>query len=332
MQPNGSRIRTWLGRVVLVVAGVIVLVGAFGGGAIALAVTGGPDGCQAGGGPIVVNHANAEAFDRKWDAFNAALAGGSDASVTFDESEVTSRVNAWNDEKDIFEEIRICIHDGYGEATGTLHGVSVVDAAFRLKGTVQLTGDHPAVHVDDIELGNVPGLLFAPLKGQAENPIDEVLDGVDLHHNTYTMTYAEGEVRIDGHARDKVENASATIVRDGATVTISPVSGSVGTAVNVQISGMPAGDMAPFGLVTFKDSTGAFGEDELTTDYVIDPRTLATGGSKAVTYRIPANVLVLESPGAQNPTKKAPTSTGQGFVVFTNATVTVEVPFTVVQR
>ena len=140
---------------------------------------------------------------------------------------------------------------------------------------------------------------------------------------------ASGNPDTPGHS---AQSASATIVRDGVTVTISPVSGPLGTAVNVQLSGMPAGTMAPFGLVTFKDSTGAFGEDELTTDYVIDPRTLAAGGSKTVTYRIPANVLVLESPGAQNPTKKAPTSTGRGYIVFTNATATVEVPFTVVQR
>ena len=129
-----------------------------------------------------------------------------------------------------------------------------------------------------------------------------------------------------------IQNASTTIVRDGVTVTVSRVSGPVGSAVNVQFSGMPAGMMAPFGLVTFKDSSGAFGEDELTTDYVVDPRTLGPGGSKALTYRIPANVLVLESPGAQNPTKKTPTSAGQGYIVFTNGTVAVEVPFTVVEQ
>jgi hypothetical protein len=195
--PKGSPVWKWLGRIGLVVVGVVVLAGAFGGGALGLAVTGGPDECQAGGDPIVVNDANAEAFGRKWDAFQAALGGGSTASVTFNESELTSRVNAWNDEKNIFEEIRVCIHDGYGEATGTLDGAGVVDAAFKMTGTVELTGEHPAAHIDDIDLGNVPGPLLAAMEDLAENPIEEALDKVDLNH-TYTMTYIEGKVRIDG--------------------------------------------------------------------------------------------------------------------------------------
>jgi RND superfamily putative drug exporter len=195
--PKGSFVWKWLGRMGLVVVGVIVLASAFGGGALGLAVTGGPYECQSGGDPIIVNHANAEAFDRKWAAFQAALGGGSTASVTFNESEVTSRVNAWNDEKDIFEEIRVCIHDGYGEATGTLDGAGVVDAAFKMTGTIELNGEHPAAHIDDIDLGNVPGPLLAALEDLAENPIEEALDDVDLNH-TYTMTYTEGEVRIDG--------------------------------------------------------------------------------------------------------------------------------------
>ncbi len=187
----------WLARIGLVVVGVIVLAGAFGGTILGLAINGGPDECQAGGDAIVVNEANAEAFDRKWDAFEAALDGGSPASVTFSESEVTSRVNAWNDEKDIFEEIRVCIHDGYGEATGTLDGAGVVDAAFKISGTVELARGHPTAHIDDIALGNVPRPLFAALEDLAEDPIEEALDEVDLNHS-YTTTYSEGEVRIDG--------------------------------------------------------------------------------------------------------------------------------------
>ncbi len=196
-RPKGSPVWKWIGRIGLVFVGVIVLAGALGGTMLGLAVTGGPDECEAGGGPIVVSDANAQAFDRKWDAFEATLAGGSPASVTFNESEVTSRVNAWNDEKDIFEAIRVCVHDGYGEATGTLDGAGFVDAAFKMTGTVELAGDHPRAHINDIDLGNVPGPLLAALEDLAEDPIEEALDGIDLDHD-YTMTYSEGKVRIDG--------------------------------------------------------------------------------------------------------------------------------------
>ncbi len=145
---------------------------------------------------IVVSSVNAQAFDRKWAAFQAALAGGSPASVTFSESEVTSRLNAWNNEKDIFEEVRVCVRDGYGEVTGTL-GWAGVNAAFKMSGTIELSGDHPTVHIDDIALGKVPGPLLDALKGLADDPIEEAVDRIDMSH-TYTMTYAEGAVRIDG--------------------------------------------------------------------------------------------------------------------------------------
>jgi len=195
-QPNGFSVWKLLRRIGLAVVGVIVLAGALGGTTVGLAVTGGPGSCQAGGGPIVVNAANAEAFHRKWDAFNAALASGKAASVTFSESEVNSRLNAWNDEKDIFREVRVCIHDGYGEATGKL-GWEGIEGAFKITGTVDLTGQHAVVHVDDIDLGNVPDTLLEAFKGRAENPIEEALDKYDASHS-YKMTYAEGEVRIDG--------------------------------------------------------------------------------------------------------------------------------------
>jgi hypothetical protein len=177
------------------VVSLVVLAGAFGGTVVGLAVTGGPEDCQPGGGAIVVSDANAEIFDEKWDLFQTALDGGSPASVTFSESEVTSRVNAWNDEKDIFDVVQVCIHDGYGEATGTLDG-AVVDAKFKITGRVELVDEHPAVHVDDIDLGNVPGPLVGTVEDLAEDPIEDVL-GVDLSHE-YVVAYTEGEVRIDG--------------------------------------------------------------------------------------------------------------------------------------
>jgi len=144
-----------------------------------------------------VDDANAAAFNGKWDAFQVMLDAGSPATVSFNESEVNSRLNAWNEEEDIFEEIRVCLRDGYGEATGTLDGGGVADAAFKLTGTVTLSGDHPRVNVDDIDLGKVPDIFLMPWQGEAEEPINEVLNDVDLGH-TYTMTYGEGVVRIDG--------------------------------------------------------------------------------------------------------------------------------------
>jgi hypothetical protein len=194
---KGSTMRSFLVWLGLGLVALVVVAAAISGTAVALAVSGGPDACEPGGDAIVIDQANTDAFNGKWHAFEAALGAGSPASVTFNESEVTSRLNAWNDEKDVFEEIQVCLHDGYGEATGTLGRGGVVDAAFKLTGTVALDGDHPQARIDDIDVGKVPGFVLALWEGEAEDPIDDALDNIVLGH-TYTVTYTEGAVRIDG--------------------------------------------------------------------------------------------------------------------------------------
>jgi hypothetical protein len=120
---------------------------------------------------------------------------------------------------------------------------------------------------------------------------------------------------------------SATTEKAGVQMTFSPSSGPAGTAVHVVLAGVPAN--TGYGVISFKDATGAFGEDELTTDYVVDTRTVGAGGSLSLTYTIPANVLVLANSGAQNPTEKTPTITGSGAIVLSVSNVELEIPFTV---
>ena len=118
-----------------------------------------------------------------------------------------------------------------------------------------------------------------------------------------------------------------TVEKDGVQMTISPSTGPVGTAVDVTIAGVPKN--TGYGVVSFKDGTGAFGEDELTSDYVVDTRIVGEGGSLHLVYKIPANVLVSASPDAQNPTAKTPTSGGPGNIVLSVSNVELEAPFTV---
>ncbi len=166
-----------------------------------LAFSNGPGQCTPGGGPITVNAANAEKFDQKWDDFDAVLDGGSPSSVTFTESELSSRANRYfTEEQDLdFRDVRVCIHYGYGEATGTLDAILGLEVEIKLKGTMDLTGDAPKTEIDDIEFGKVPGWFVdvADAIFGAENDIDLALEDIELKH-TYTPTLTEGQVRIDG--------------------------------------------------------------------------------------------------------------------------------------
>ncbi|MGB2695513.1 MAG: hypothetical protein WBD55_10030 [Dehalococcoidia bacterium] len=193
-------IATWVGRIIGLVVSLAIIAGVLVSIVLVLAATGGPGDCTAGGtSPIVISDANAASFQQKWDAFSDMLDAGSPASVTFNESEASSRANAWAKSEDInFEDdIRICIHADFGEATATFGG-SFFSMGVRVKGSVELPGAHPKAHVDDVEVGNVPGLFIGPLDGLVEDAIQEALNKIDLGAHTYTVTLTEGQAKIDG--------------------------------------------------------------------------------------------------------------------------------------
>ena len=182
------------GIIVILIAAVI-----FVGVNVILAFSGGPGPCTPGGGPITINAANADGFQQKWDGFDAVLDGASPSSASFDESEVTSRADQYfRDETDVdFVDIRICIHDGFGEATAKLEAILGLDTEVKVTGTVDLTGDTPVAQIDDIEIGNVPGFITNAIEGFVEDAVDEALEDIDLSH-TYTPTLTEGNAQIDG--------------------------------------------------------------------------------------------------------------------------------------
>ena len=188
-----------LGIIVGAVFGLVFIVIVFVVVVGALAFTGGPGDCTPGGGPIEVSAANSEAFQQKWDGLDATLDGGSPASVTFTESEIASRADQFLtvEEDTDFSDVLICIHEGFGEGTAKVSGFLGLDVRARVKGNVDLSGDHPVAQIDDIEVGNVPGFLVDPFENLVEDAIDEALDGVNLKH-TYAPALSEGQAQIDG--------------------------------------------------------------------------------------------------------------------------------------
>jgi hypothetical protein len=189
--------KTPLGIIISVFSGLIGLVLIAGAGVAAMALTGGPGPCTPGGGAIEISDAHAQSFDTKWDGLDAALAGGGSSSITLTESEVSSRANKYIDDKggDV-NDVQVCIHDGYGEVTGSVD-VAVGSGKFKAKGAVALNAGRPVVDFQDIELGNVPGFALAPFENAVENAIQELLDDITLEH-TYAPSLSDGQAEIDG--------------------------------------------------------------------------------------------------------------------------------------
>ena len=189
-----------LGIAISAVLVILIAAVVFVGVNVILAFSGGPGPCTSGSGqPIPVNAASATAFQAKWDALDATLDGGTAASETFNESEVSSRADQFlEEESDVdFKNVRICLHDGFGEVTGSLEALLGIETDVKVTGTVTLSGETPQAQITDIEIGNVPGFVVDIVEGLVEDAIDEALEDIELSH-TYTPTLTEGEAQIDG--------------------------------------------------------------------------------------------------------------------------------------
>lgn len=187
------------GSVIGIISGIVVsilliaiIIGAT---TTALMATGGPSPCEPGGGNLAINQANSDSFQRKWDEFKEAVDNGGTSAVTFTESEIASRAESWANEEDVpFEDMRVCLHDGAGEASGRLKVLGLtVDA--KIKGTLSLTGENPSAEIDDIVVGNLPGFMLRPVEFAVEQAIEDGLEEIEIDHD-YGLTLEEGRATV----------------------------------------------------------------------------------------------------------------------------------------
>ena len=197
--------------VLAAVAGVVVLT--------ALAATGdvaSGEGCRSDVADAAGQHevrgvnnegALADAWQAKWQAFDAQLDAGQSATVSFTESEATSRAQRFlNSKESPVENLKICFHDGSAEATGNvglpiladLPGIGdSLNSNVRARGTMDFSGTSPRIVITEIEAGNLPAEAAERLKGRVEGVINDRLDDLLLQHKL-SATFTEGKMEISG--------------------------------------------------------------------------------------------------------------------------------------
>jgi hypothetical protein len=159
-------------RIALIAAAVITgaIIGSLLIGAI-LVFTGKPGPCVDRSVPV--SSAASARTNEKWDAFKAQAAAGT-ATVTYTETEITSRGVDYLDEKDVpMSDLQVYFcPQGYAEATGTISGPGR-DINVLVRGTLDLSGAKPRIHVMEVQAGNLPGFIATRL-------VNQVLDRSDV--------------------------------------------------------------------------------------------------------------------------------------------------------
>ena len=146
-------------------------------------------------------------WQERWDQLNATLDSGQPTSVTFGESDATSRATQWAEETDApLSDLTICFYDGIAEAHGrmeipTLNDLplagSVFDTEVRIVGRIELGGEHPRIRISEIDAGDFPDWASEPLQDEIEEIVNDRLADYDIKHK-YTVTFREGEMEVAG--------------------------------------------------------------------------------------------------------------------------------------
>lgn len=177
---------------IIVVGAPLAAVGLF-----IIAVAGDPGTCEAEGRPIVFSEAAAASYQTAWDGFQATLDSGQAATVTFNETEVSSRAQQWLDERESrITELRICFTEGGAGASAKLDVPFMPgDIDVLVRGTLILTGDHVEVDIDEVEVGGLPGPLNDPVQSFVDDVIEDETIDLELERD-YQLAFSEGSVTV----------------------------------------------------------------------------------------------------------------------------------------
>ena len=177
------------------IVGVVVLVAVF---LVVAAFAGSPGECDSGGRDVETSSALAQQLQAKLDRFDEQLDAGQAASITFDESEATSRGQEFLEEKDApIDDLKVCFNSEGPSASGKVSAVAGLDLSVKASGKVNLSGAHPRVDDIDIDVGRVPGFITGGLEGVIKDVINDQLDHIDIEHQL-TITFGDGTATLSG--------------------------------------------------------------------------------------------------------------------------------------
>jgi hypothetical protein len=151
---------------------------------------------------VVADPSLAEHWQARWEEFREALEAG---EITFEESEATSRAAAFLRETGApLSDVTICFYEGEAEARAKanlplLSNLPLIGGIFdtnvRVRGRIDLTGQHPRISVAQLEAGQLPGFIAGAVQDDAERLVNERLKRLELAQD-YGVAFHEGQVQI----------------------------------------------------------------------------------------------------------------------------------------
>lgn len=154
---------------------------------------------------VVTDPALAQTWQGRWDAFQAQLDAGEGVSITFEESEMTSRATQWLGTEDIpLKRVTICFYEGEAEARATadvpvVSDIPLLGGVFEMevsaRGRIDLSGGHPRIDITKLDAGALPGVATSLVEDDIESLVNDQLAEMTLGR-IYDVTFRETQAEI----------------------------------------------------------------------------------------------------------------------------------------
>jgi hypothetical protein len=165
--------------------------------ALLLAFKGSPGECGAGR-EVISSPALSQSYEQRWLQFQATLTSGRPASMTVTDSEATSRTQEFLATADApVHNVRLCFVPGGADVNGTVSAPFGPSIDVRLKGSADLSGQHPRANIDSIKIGGLPSFVTRPFTGLVTRIVDDQTGRVELDHRL-SVQMTEGRAEING--------------------------------------------------------------------------------------------------------------------------------------
>lgn len=162
-----------------------------------LVFNGSPGQCG-GGRDISADPQIAFTYDQRWLAFNGQLINGLPATLNVTENEATSRADLFLAQANApIDDLRVCMVDGGADINGKIDTPLGPDIEVRVKGSADLSGQHPDANIDSIRIGAMPAFVTRPFHGLVSRVIDREMNRIQLDHRL-DVEIREGETTITG--------------------------------------------------------------------------------------------------------------------------------------
>jgi hypothetical protein len=135
-----------------------------------------------------------EIFETRWAELQAALLGGSTATVSYSNAEATARARSYLDEHtDRIDNLVLCFEPGKAKARGDIRAFLGRKVGVVAEGRMDFSGDYPEVRLSRVKTGALP--FPVPMRRLVEREVNRELRDLVLRHD-FSATFDYNKVTV----------------------------------------------------------------------------------------------------------------------------------------